>query len=472
MEKLQVPPSCPFGHVLNDNVTPSAKSPRPGKEDSLLPPGPNRSPESHTDEWFRRPYEFMRECAQSYGDIFTIRFAHLGPQVVVSRPDHLKAVFTGDPNHFHAGKGNAILGTIMGSHSPMLLDGDHHLQRRKVMLRPFQLGQVLGLKDTMDHVTTDYTSHWRDGDIVLMQTTMLDISLRIILRVVFGVHDDLVLHRLLNLIQRFVTLIGTQSVLMHTNRESTQNSKVRELWQKQLRSATEAVDAELYAHIERRRQARGPKWSHADILGMLLDASEEDGQPLSNEVLRDHLMTLFIAGHETSASALSWAMYWLLRTPHSYATLQKELDDGFGHQGPYLAAVCQETLRKNPPISEVSRQLQYPMSLEGYRLPAGIAISPSIYLAHHRPETFPAPDAFSPERFLDRKYTPYEYAPFGGGVRRCIGMNFTLVELQTVLANLLRTFRFESAESIPTRPMRRAILVSPSGGGRTRIWRK
>ena len=430
------------------------------------------SPEALTYEWFAHPYEFMSECAKKYGDIFTVRYSHIGTQVIVSRPDHLKAVFTGNHHQLCAGKSNQILGEIMGKNSPMLLDGDQHLQRRKTMLPPFHLAQVKKLAIPMDQVITELTSHWVDGDIVVMRTVMLEISLRIILRAVFGIPDDSFMKRLSEIIQRFVMINGTQSVLTNTNREPTRSSGMQNVWKKELQAASKRVNSELYAYIDRRRVECGREKASVDVLGMLLNTVEEDGRPLTNEVIRDHLMTLFIAGHETSASSLAWAMHWLLRTPTSYERLKTEIDNTPGYDGEYLEAFCNETLRMNPPISEVSRYLQTPMRIDDYHLPAGISISPSIYLAHHRPETFAFPDEFRPERFLERKYSPYEYLPFGGGSRRCIGNNFALLEMRLVLANLLRTFRFESAEGPSPQPMRRAILVAPSGGGRMRVWRR
>lgn len=465
--------SCPFNSHNINNTSETLSSGSVHEEQTyILPPGPDISPDSLTHDWFIRPYEFISELASQYGDIFTLRFAHIGTQVIVSRPDHIKAIFNGSPDQLHAGKGNEILRVLMGSHSPMLLDGVQHLARRKTMLPAFHTSHISRLAEVMEQVTSDATSHWLDGELIVLQPTMLNISLRILLRSIFGIHNEPILRNLISLIQRFVTLAGTQSVLRDTSRSAGQNNKVRDLWEREVKTVSDALNRELYAHLDQRRQQKHTKGDGCDILDMLLAIVDQDGQPLSNDVLRDHLMTLFIAGHETSASSLSWAMHWLLRTPQIHDRLEAELVSTANHDGKYLEAVCHETLRMDPPISEISRKLQSPMRLDQYYLPAGISLCPSIYLTHHRPDTFPYPDDFRPERFLEKKYSPHEYLPFGGGVRRCIGMSLALLEMKVVLAHLIRNFRFQCVETGVTRPMRRAVLVTPSTGGRVRTWRK
>lgn len=464
-------PNCPFTHPsdMHDEVASKSSA---SESKCILPPGPDRSPESLTADWFARPYAFLSELALIYGDIFSLRFAHIGTQVIVSRPNHLKTVFLASADQLHAGKGNEILRILMGTRSPMLLDGAEHLNRRKAMLPAFHPNQIAHVMAVMEEVLSAVTERWRDGDTVVFQAEVLEISLRILLRSIFGVHEELALQKLITLIQKFVTIVGTQSVLRNTNRSAGRDQNIRSIWERQFKIASEAVDKELYRHLDERRQFKKPKNSRSDILDMLLDIVDDNGQPLSNEVLRDYLMTLFIAGHETSAASLSWAIHWVLNNKRVYQNLDEDLANTVGSQGTYLEAVCHETLRICPPISEVSRKLQSPLFLDSYYLPVGVSVCPSIFLAHHRPETFDEPHVFRPERFLERKYTPYEYLPFGGGSRRCIGMSLAFLEMKTVLAHFIRNFRFENVENATPNPIRRAVLVTPSTAGRVRVWRK
>jgi unspecific monooxygenase len=241
-------------------------------------------------------------------------------------------------------------------------------------------------------------------------------------------------------------------------------------------AARDALRDALQAHVERRRQSAV---LGDDVLALLLAARTDAGQPLSDEEIRDQLMTIVLAGHETTASSITWALVCLHAAPEALAAALREIDgvaaDGFVRELPalpYLQAVCLETLRLRPVIPVVSREVQRSFRLRDRTVPPGVFLTPCAYLAHRRRDPFPDPDAFRPERFLTQRFSPWAYFPFGGGARRCIGMSFALLEMQVVLGMLLRTFAFVPLAAGPVRAIRRGVTVVPAGGGRMRVARR
>lgn len=428
-----------------------------------LPNGPSLSEAETTFRWLAHPYDLLDECSAAYGDVFTLRFGRFGTHVVLSHPNDVREVLAGDRDALFAGRGNALLEPILGKYSLLLLDGDRHLSRRSMLQPAFRIDRIQKSADVVARAARKWSSTWKDGT-VAVQRTALDISKEVILRVALGLNDEDEIARLSRLIHELMLLVGTNATF-------DQSSDPRLL--QRFRAARTALGEALQEHVDRRR--REPT-EDDDVLSILVTQRNEAGELLDDEEIRDQLITMILAGHETTASSITWALVCLNARPRAMQKLERELDEAkdlpderLGGLS-YLQAVCLETLRMRPVIPVVARELQIPFRIRDMTLPAGIFVTPCSYLAHRRAEAFPDPDTFMPERFLQQRYSPYEYFPFGGGVHRCIGMSFALLELQIVLGVLLRTFRFTACGVI--RPVRRAVTIVASGGGKMHVERR
>lgn len=427
-----------------------------------LPDGPELSAADTTFQWLARPFALLEESAARFGDTFTLRYTRFGTHVIVAHPDDVRLVFTGDHRVLHAGRGNALLEPILGRHSLLLVDGDEHVSQRAELQPAFRGDRSAEYAAVVAAATRRHTAAWQEAGTVSVQETALAISKEVILRIVLGVADDQV-DRFSALIDDLMAVVGTNAPLDERAKDS--------LLMRRFDAARAALDAALEEHIARRRaDANG----HRDLLATLLEAPADEHRHASTAV-RDQLITMLLAGHETTASSITWALVCLNGDAGAQQRLVHELDGADGPVQrlaalPYLQAVCLETLRLWPVIPVVSRQLQSPFALRDRILPAGVFVTPCAYLAQRRGESFPEPEAFRPERFLERRYSPYVYFPFGGGARRCIGMSFALLEMQLVLGMLVRTFRF--APAAPVRPVRRAVTIVASGGGRMHVERR
>lgn len=430
-----------------------------------LPEGPRLSAAETTFQWWARPYAFLDECAAYLGDTFTLEFTRFGTHVLVSHPDDVRAVLTADADTMLAGRGNALLEPVLGPHSLLLLDGDRHLAHRTALQLAFRAERIERHGELVAAATQRWAGRWGDGDRVNVLRTALEISREVILRAVFGLAGaDL---------ERFGRLVADLMGLVSTNATFDASSN-ETLLQARFRQARGALDAALQAEIDRRRrEADGGD----DVLALLVRADREAA--LSDEEIRDELMTMVLAGHETTASAITWALLCLHEAPEALASLRSELEAaGTGHSDgalaglPYLRASCLETLRVRPPIPVVSRQLRRPFRVRAGMLPAGVFVTPCAYLAHRRPAAFPDPAVFRPERFRDGRFSPYAYFPFGGGVHRCLGMGLALLEMQVVVGTLLRRFRFVPLGDRPVRAVRRAVTITAAGGGAMRVVRR
>jgi len=419
----------------------------------VLPPGPRMPRVLQTAIWFRRAQWMMGECAKRFGETFTLSIAHEGTWVMLSNPDDVKAVFTGDPELLHAGEANRILLPILGEHSLLLLDGENHMTQRKLMLPPFHGARMQSYRGLMSEIAREEIGSWPAGTPFRVRPRMQALTLEIILRAVFGLDDGRSLADLRVQLRRMLDRLTDPrwtAFLLALGPERIQHFGpfMREM---------ERVDRLIYEVIATRR-ASGGTAERSDILSMLLAAEYEDGSGMSDRQLRDELLTLLVAGHETTATALAWAVERLARHPDKLERLAAETRAG---EDRYLKAVVYETLRLRPVISLVNRTLKAPMCLGGYDLPAGVKIVPSIYLMHRRPDVYPDPERFLPERFLDRAPGTYTWIPFGGGVRRCIGGAFAQFEMEVVLRELAARTTIDPARPNAERVYRRAITETP-----------
>ncbi len=427
-----------------------------------LPPGPDWSLPRATLRWWRRPLEVLEECRDRYGDMFSYRIVHEGDWVFLSDPEAIKQVFTGDPGLLKAGEANIILLPLLGEHSVLLLDEPDHMRQRKLMLPPFHGKRMKAYGALMTAIASEEIERWPDGEPIKTRPRMQAITLDVILRAVFGVDQPERLARLRRQLRRQLEFFGrppTGLALLTTLPVIFLGpDRLRRF--PPFRRRLERLDRVLYEEIDARRGAPDLA-EREDILSLLLQARHEDGSPMSDRELRDELMTLLVAGHETTASALAWAIELLARHPAELAKLEAEVDSG---GDAYLEAVVKETLRLRPVIALVLRKLVEPMEIGGLVLPAGTNVAPCIYLVHRRPDLYPEPDRFRPERFLEQPAGTYTWIPFGGGVRRCLGGAFAEFEMAVVLRELVRRKRIVPVGEEPEHPVRRTITNVPSRG--------
>jgi cytochrome P450 family 110 len=433
-----------------------------------LPKGPNMPVFLRLIKFITQPVKYLDDFAQTYGDTFTVWGRQNTPIVYFSQPQALQQIFNADSSLLDAGRGNRGLKFLLGDNSLVLLDGDRHQRDRQLLTPPFHGERMRAYGQTICEISREVSDNWKIGKPFNIRQSMQEISLRVILRLVFGVDEGEKFQQLRQLINSLLEV--TSSPLMSSSLFFPflqQDWGAWSPWGKILRQKQQ-VDELIFALIRERRAELNQ--NRQDILSLMLAARYEDGSQLSEEELRDELMTLLIAGHETTASALTWAFYWLDRSPEVREKLFKELASVEGELSaiaklPYLTAVCSETLRIYPiAISAFIRTVRSPLEITGYKLPVGAVVIPSIYLAHHREEVYPEAKQFKPERFLERQYSPYEYLPFGGGNRRCIGMAFAQYEMKLVLATILSRFEVSLVNKRPVKPVRRGLtLAAPAG---------
>jgi cytochrome P450 len=372
---------------------------------------------------------------------------------MVSDPELVKQVFTGDPRVFHAGEGNAILRPILGENSVLVLDEKPHIGQRRLLLPPFHGERMQGYGEKMAEIAAREIESWPTGAPYKLRPRMQAITLEIILETVFGVHDRERMDPLRAALRDFLDLTTDPRFLLPVVLMGPE--RIRRI--STFRRRIDRVDELIHREIAERRLAEDLA-EREDILSMLVAARHEDGSPMSDAEIRDELLTLLVAGHETTATALSWAVERLVRHPEKLERLRAEVLAG---EEDYLTATIQETLRLRPVIVLVIRKLTEPVEIGGYKLPAGAAVTPSIHLVHRNPAIYPEPERFLPERFLETPPGTYTWIPFGGGVRRCLGAAFAQFEMAVVLKELVKRHQIRPANPKSERPFRRAITETP-----------
>jgi len=418
-----------------------------------LPPGPGLPPAVLTPFWARSDQWVLRQLAKRYGDTFTIRIGYEPTWVVTSNPEYVKAIFTGDPKVLHAGEGNAVLGLVLGRNSVLLLDEEAHMRQRKLLLPPFHGSRMQRYGDLIAEIARREIASWPSGVPIKMRPRMQQLTLEVILRAVFGVSEGERLAELRDAVRDLLDFITSPArfVLLFVVGPRHVHSIAS------FRRRLERVDRLLYAEIAQRRTL--DLADREDIMSLLLQATHDDGSPMSDREVRDELITLLLAGHETTANALAWALERLARCRDRLERLRDELAAGDDR---YLKAVVYETLRLRPVISIVVRKLTAPYQLGPYLLPPGAAVVPAIYLMHRREELYPQAEEFIPERFLERPPGTYTWIPFGGGVRRCLGAAFAQFEMETVLRELLRDHDVVAPRPQAEAVLRRSITETPA----------
>jgi cytochrome P450 len=418
-----------------------------------LPPGPRMHRVVQTAIWSRRAQWLLEQCRARLGPMFTLRIAYEGDWVIVSEPELIKQVFTGDPKVFHAGEGNQILRPLLGENSVLVLDEKRHIGQRKLLLPPFHGERMQGYGEQMRAIAAREIGSWPTGTPYRLRPQMQAMTLEIIIETVFGVHGGARLEELRAALRGFLDLTTDPRFLGPMLAIGPERIRSFPAFRRRM----DRVDALIGAEITERRGAEDLT-ERDDVLSLLIAARHEDGSPMSDAEIRDELLTLLVAGHETTATALAWAVERLVRHPEKLERLRDEVLAG---EGAYLTATIQETLRLRPVISIVIRRLTEPVEIGGYELPAGASVVPAIHLVHRDPGTYPEPERFLPERFLEEPPGTYTWIPFGGGVRRCLGAAFAQFEMTVVLRELVKRHRIRPTDPAPERNFRRAITETP-----------
>jgi cytochrome P450 len=424
-----------------------------------LPPGPPHPRTYQTLGWWARPVPFLEGCRARYGKRFTIRLLGGPPFVMLSSPDELKQLFTAPADVLHPGEGARILEPVVGRNSVILLDEGAHMEQRKLMLPAFHGERMERLAALMEDVAERETADWPGDEPVALHPRLQALTLEVILRAVFGLDPGGRLDGLRTRLTEILAMGSTPISLLPFLQKSLGG---RSPWARFVR-ARQKADGLIFELIDERRREGEQR---DDVLSMLLEARHEDGSPMSARELRDELMTLLVAGHETTASELAWAFERLARAPAALQRLVEEIRHGDGDA--YLTATVQETLRRRPVLPNAApRLVKQPIEIGGWTYPAGVCVVANSYLVHHDPEVYPDPYAFRPERFLDAQPGTYTWIPFGGGRRRCLGASFALLEMKLVLRAVLRRSDVRIARDGLEASRRRAITLSPARGART-----
>jgi cytochrome P450 family 135 len=403
--------------------------------------------------WSRQAQWFLGQSRRRLGPTFTLEIAYEGQWVVLSEPELIKQVFTGDPKVFHAGEGNDILRPLLGDNSLLTLDEAPHMSQRKLLLPSLHGKRMEGYEATMREIAAREIESWPTGVPHKLRPRMQAMTLEIIIETVFGVHGGARLDQLRGALRDFLDMLTNPRMLVPILTLGPERLNAYPPFRRRVGRVRELILGEIAE-----RRAAADLEERDDILSLMVGASHEDGSPMSDAEIHDELLTLLVAGHETTATALSWAVERLIRHPDKMERLRSEVEAG---EEAYLTATIQETLRLRPVIVIVIRRLTEAIELGGYELPAGMNVVPCIHLVHRDPTIYPEPDAFRPERFLETPPGTYTWIPFGGGVRRCIGAAFAQQEMAIVLRELVARRTIRPTDPAPERPFRRAITETP-----------
>ncbi len=445
-----------------------------------LPNGPSLSPlqrRIRTWKFIFNPLSTIEERYSEYGDIFRTNTNSSFPFIYFCNPKGIQQIFTADPDTFGSGGSNGILQYFVGKNSLLLQDGDRHQRQRKLLMPAFHGDRMRNYGDLIYNITSDVISQWEIDKPFPIRRSTQEISLKVILGAVFGLNQGKRYEKLRLLMSDVLDSMSSpvSSTFLFFN-FLRKDWGPWSPWGRFLRKRQELHEL-ILAEIETAKKEE----NHTDdILSLLLEARDEAGNSMSDEEIKDELLTMLFAGHETTASALAWALYWIDKIPSvreklraELATLPNNSDKVAITKLPYLSAVCQETLRIYPiAMNAFPRVVKKPVEIMGYQLEPGMVAIVPIYLTHHREDIYPEPKQFKPERFLERQFSPYEYLPFGGGSRRCIGSAFALFEMKLVLATILSEWELKLVSNRPIKPVRRGLTMAPPGNMRMVVKQK
>ncbi|HWH20405.1 MAG TPA: cytochrome P450 [Solirubrobacterales bacterium] len=421
-----------------------------------LPPELPRSPLWQTLAWTFRPLAFMARGRAEIGDAFSVTFTGFErPMVLISDPDAVRALYTERRNGLPPGR-SFQLEPILGPRSVLLLTGDEHIARRRLMLPPFHGERMRSYEGIVEEIVSAEIDSWPLGREFPIHARMQAVTLEVILRAVFGVAEGPRLDRLRGMLGNLLVETGSPTMILRALIARRRGQDPLGSVRPRLDQVDEALFAEMADH-----RLRPDLEQRDDILSMLMTATFEDGTSMDDKELRDQLMTLLLAGHETTATALAWTFDLLLRHPVELGLLRGSLENG---EDAYLKATISESLRLRPVVPLAGRRLAEDLVTDDLELPAGTDVTAAIWLTHTDPKLYPDPFAFRPERFLEAAPETYGWIPFGGGVRRCLGAAFAEFEMRIALREILLRCELRKADPRPERTGRRNITFSPRAG--------
>ena len=433
-------------------------------------PGPKAPGTIQVLNWIFRPMPYMIECAKKYGDLFTLKLqSNLPPLLFVHSPEAIQQILSNDHKELEApGELNSIFEYLLGKNSVISLSGKEHQRQRQLIMPPFHGERMRNYAELIENITTETINKQPKNQPFNIRNISQEITLQVMMEAVFGIYEgeraEKLKHLLYEILEQGSSPWRVAFLYLPKLKEII---GISEIWKRQMKKQ-EKSDQLIYQEIQERRENFDPQ--RTDILTLLMAARDEEDQAMTDEELRDELMTLLVAGHETTATAISWAFYWIHKLPAVREKLLVELDS-LGENPdsntifklPYLTAVCNETLRIYPiGMLTFPRKVKTPISVCGYQLEPGTIIMGSIYLTHQREDIYPQPEQFNPERFLERQFSPYEFLPFGGGARRCIGLAFAQMEMKLILAKVMKTWSMKLIDTHEIKPQRRGLVTGPN----------
>lgn len=445
--------------------------------DNRLPSGPNAPAAWQLLRYSQSPLPFLEECFRRHGDPFTIRWASYGTFVMLASPEAAKDVFRGDSHALHSGEGNEFLKASVGTNSVLVLDDERHARQRRVLLPPLKGERMRSYFDVMQASTLEAVHKWSSGEQLRMLEPMQEITLKVMLRAVIGVTSAVELSEFAAKVRRVLELgRGRHGLILVKILPVELLQRTR--WLPFYRRMHE-LDVALFAVIENCRRLPVEERGE-NVLSDLLEAFHEDGQPLSDQEIRDALVTLIFAGHDTTSVALAWVLEQTLPHADVVQRITDELQRITGGGPPradhlnqltYLDATIRESLRVRTIMPFVVRLTKTPFTAAGREYPAGVVLCPCSHLVHRREDLYPEPAVFRPERFQERHYAPHEWFPFGGGNRVCLGLAFAMYEMKLVLSTLFATVRLARDPKWRSTPVRRGIALAPQDGVRVQVTR-
>lgn len=433
-------------------------------------PGPKTLSTIQVLNWIFRPMPYMVECAKKYGDLFALKLqSDLPPLIFVHSPEAIQQMLSNDQKELEApGELNSIFEYLLGKNSVITLSGKAHQRERQLIMPPFHGERMRTYSKLIENITTKVFAQQEKNQFFNVRNITQDITLQVMIEAVFGIYEG---ERALKLKYLLCEVLEQASSPLRVSFLYLPKLKeifgVSEIWKRYIQKKEQA-DQLIYQEIKERRENFDPQ--RTDILNLLMSARDENNQPMTDVELKDELMTLLVAGHETTATAISWAFYWIHKLPEvrekllaELDTLEENYDSSAVFKLPYLTAVCNETLRIHPVgMLTFPRMVKEPISLGGYQLEPGTILLGSIYLVHHREDIYPEPEKFKPERFLEKQFSPYQFLPFGGGSRRCVGLAFAQMEMKLILAKVLKTWSMKLVNTQEVKPKRRGLVTGPN----------
>jgi cytochrome P450 family 110 len=449
-----------------------------------LPPGPSAPAVVNLARWVGRPFEYLEDCTARYGDYFTVHLPAMPPNVVFSDPVAVRDLFTAPVDEVTVAEIAGVLKPVMGARSVMMIDGEPHRRERRRMMPPFRGGSVRTYGPTISESARAMIDRWREGERIEVLRELHAVTLDIIVRITLGPRTEERRAHLCEVVERFLEH-GT-SPLATAILTLTPQAHVERLFYTPVRSggafagvlpwahivrAQEKMDEMIADEISLRRTTRLYDGAD-DLLSLLMTAKGEDGRPMSDACLRDQIVTLLLAGHETTANTLTWTVAHLLEAPEAFdrvrADLGGEIDLDRIDEDPFLDAILRESMRLSPVVPTVGRHLKTPRRIGRCELPAGVNAIACAYLVQRRADLFPEPTRFRPERWLE-DVSPYHFFPFGGGARRCLGMALAYFEMKVVLAEIARAVDLDREIPRLPRPVRKSVTFAPERGLPVRV---